>query len=153
MNGVEQVGKERRGVLSVLARADLAELADGIAAIAARPEMETLRAPEFGLVMARGRIGGAGAPFNLGEVTVTRAAVRLSSGEVGHGHVLGRERERARLVAALDALWQSPAHRREVEEKVVAPIQDRLAHADAERRAKAAATRVNFFTMVRGEDE
>ena len=79
------------------------------------PAFETVRAPEPGLVMARGRIGGGGAPFNLGEVTVTRAVVRIESGEVGFGHVLGRDTARALLVAKLDALWQSRRYRAVVE--------------------------------------
>nr|WP_269812739.1 phosphonate C-P lyase system protein PhnG [Aurantimonas marina] len=62
----------------------------------------TLRAPEAGLVMRRGRIGG-GAPFNLGEACVARASVRLASGEVGHAMVLGRDTDHARLAAFFDA--------------------------------------------------
>ena len=56
--------------------------------------------------MLRGRAGGDGAPFNVGEATVTRAIVELPSGERGYGHILGRDAERARLAAILDALWQ-----------------------------------------------
>jgi alpha-D-ribose 1-methylphosphonate 5-triphosphate synthase subunit PhnG len=36
-----------------------------------------LRAPETGLMMVQGRAGGTGERFNLGEVTVTRCALRL----------------------------------------------------------------------------
>lgn len=143
---------ERSLALSVLARARSEELDAVWEAMDARPDFEILRAPEIGLVMARGRIGGGGAPFNLGEVTVTRATVRLGSGEVGIGHVMGRDTRRALLVAQLDALWQSPDHRGRVETAVVSPVSQRLAREDAETRSKVAATRVNFFTMVRGED-
>jgi len=148
----EAAAEGRQAALRVLARAEADELAEGLEAIADRPEMETLRAPEFGLVMARGRIGGAGASFNLGEVTVTRSTLRLPTGEIGQGHILGRDRKRAYLVAALDALWQSPSHRDAVEAKVLGRIRARLAASDAQMRAETAATRVNFFTMVRGED-
>jgi alpha-D-ribose 1-methylphosphonate 5-triphosphate synthase subunit PhnG len=116
------------------------------------PAFVTVRVPEPGLVMARGRIGGSGAPFNLGEVTVTRAVVRIESGEVGFGHVLGRDTARALMVAKLDALWQTPRYRPMVEETVIAPVSRRIAGEDAETRRKTAATRVNFFTLVRGED-
>ena len=34
--------------------------------------------------VVRGRVGATGAAFNLGEMTVTRASVRLASGNVGH---------------------------------------------------------------------
>ncbi|MBZ8132031.1 phosphonate C-P lyase system protein PhnG [Afifella sp. IM 167] len=141
----------RQAALRVLARAEADELATGLESIADRPEMETLRAPEFGLVMARGRIGGSGAPFNLGEVTVTRAALRLPTGEVGQGHVLGRDRRRAVLVATLDALWQSRPYRPAVE-RIVEKIRARLDAGEARKRTETAATKVNFFTMVRGED-
>ncbi len=67
-----------------------------------------MRGPEGGLVMVRGRAGGGGAPFNLGEMTVTRCTVRLGSGLVGHAYVAGREPRRAELAALVDALMQDP---------------------------------------------
>ncbi len=118
----------------------------------ALPSIKTLRDPEFGLVMARGRIGGGGAAFNFGEMTVTRAAVQLSTGETGYGYVLGRRRRQAYLVACFDALWQTETHRQRVEHDILAPTRTRLAAEEADSAAKTAATRVNFFTMVRGED-
>jgi alpha-D-ribose 1-methylphosphonate 5-triphosphate synthase subunit PhnG len=147
------VAAERRAVLATLARAEEGEMAAGISALPDAPAFETIRLPEAGLVMARGRIGGGGAPFNLGEVTVTRAAVRLASGEVGFGHVLGRDKSRALMVARLDALWQSERYRPVVEDRVIAPVRKRLAAEDARTRRQTEATRVNFFTLVRGEDE
>jgi alpha-D-ribose 1-methylphosphonate 5-triphosphate synthase subunit PhnG len=144
---------ERRAALAVLAAADAAEMTPALEALPSAARFETVRQPEHGLVMARGRIGGGGAPFNLGEVTVTRAVVRLASGEVGFGHVLGRDKERALLVAKLDALWQAPGSRGAVEAAVLAPVRRRLAAEDAATRRRTEATRVNFFTLVRGEDK
>jgi alpha-D-ribose 1-methylphosphonate 5-triphosphate synthase subunit PhnG len=115
-------------------------------------EAHAVRGPETGLVTVRGRIGGGGAPFNVGEATVTRATVRLSTGEVGHAYALGRDSEKARLSAIADALWQDPARRGEVETKIVEPLRAAIAGADGKRRAETAATKVDFFTMVRGED-
>ena len=86
------------------------------------PAHEDLREPENGLVMVRGRIGGDGAPFNLGEATVSRAAVRLSTGEVGFGYTLGRDREKARMIALCDALVQSDQFADAVEAEVLAPL-------------------------------
>ncbi|MFN3854553.1 MAG: phosphonate C-P lyase system protein PhnG [Phreatobacter sp.] len=139
----------RKAIMGLLARATAAELRD--IAVLADGAVTTLRAPEVGLVMVRGRIGGDGAPFNLGEATVTRAAVALPGGEIGFGHVLGRDRERARLAALGDALWQCPDHRPAVEQ-AVAGIRSRLAAEAQAQRERTAATRVDFFTMVRGED-
>lgn len=142
----------RRGRMAVIARASRAALASAYAGCPDRPALDVIRRPEVGLVMVPGRIGGAGAPFYLGEVTVTRAAVRLDSGELGFSCVMGRDKERALLAAALDALAQSPAHAEHVETALLAPERDRLAAVRTETQAKAAATRVEFFTMVRGED-
>ncbi len=129
--------------------AELRQLADA----AALPlEAELLRGPETGLVTVRGRIGGGGAAFNTGEATVTRATVRLPSGQIGHAYALGRDKEKVRIAAILDASWCDEETRAAVEEKVVAPLVEKLAKADARRRAETAATKVDFFTMVRGED-
>jgi alpha-D-ribose 1-methylphosphonate 5-triphosphate synthase subunit PhnG len=102
--------------------------------------------------MVQGRVGGDGAPFCVGEATVSRAAVRLASGETGFGYVLGRDREKARLMALCDALIQAERYRDAVESAVVAPIRDRLAAERRRRAEQVAATKVEFFTLVRGED-
>jgi len=114
--------------------------------------VQALRGPEIGLVMLRGRVGGGGAPFNLGEASVVRASVRLSSGEVGHAMVLGRDVEKARLAAAFDAAWQSPQWQARIEAEVVDRSLALAAEVDRARRDETEATRVDFFTLVRGED-
>ncbi len=113
-------------------------------------DVEQLRAPENGLVMVRGRVGGDGAPFNLGEATVTRAAVRLGSGEVGFAYVLGRDKRKATLIAVCDALIQSKDQVR-VLDRVVAPLERAVRKRRQRTDAQTAATRVDFFTLVRGE--
>jgi alpha-D-ribose 1-methylphosphonate 5-triphosphate synthase subunit PhnG len=138
--------------MAILAEATAAELARGLAACGPCPEHTALRAPETGLVMVRGRIGGDGAPFNLGEATVTRSAVQLTSGEIGHAYVLGRDAGKAQLAALCDALWQTGTHCDAIEGQVLAPVRDRVQREQAEARARTAATRVDFFTLVRGED-
>jgi len=102
-------------------------------------------------VMLRGRIGGDGAPFNLGEATVSRAAVRLSSGEVGFGYTLGRDRDKARMIALCDALVQSSEFAGPVESAVIAPLRAALLARRQQKAKETAATRVDFYTMVRGE--
>lgn len=142
----------RRAMMATLARAPAAALRRLWEEAAIGAEAEMLRGPETGLVTVRGRIGGGGSPFNVGEATVTRATVRLSSGEVGHSYALGRDGEKARLAAIVDALWQRPDTRSAVEAAILAPLAAGLEADDARRRAETAATRVDFFTMVRGED-
>jgi alpha-D-ribose 1-methylphosphonate 5-triphosphate synthase subunit PhnG len=142
----------RRAAMAVLADARADEIEQGLQAVVEPIDYVELRSVETGLVMLRGRIGGEGAPFNLGEATVTRAAVQIASGEVGFAYVLGRDRKKARLSAVCDALWQNRGHRDAVEQRVLAPIRTRVEAERAHRRAETAATRVDFFTLVRGED-
>src|ERR1700712_1141546 len=113
--------KKRQAVMAVLAHTDAAEISDRLDAITL-PVHENLREPENGLVMVRGRTGGDGAPFNLGEATVSRAAVRLSTGEVGFGYPLGRDGAKARMIALCDALVQSEQFAGLIETKVIAPL-------------------------------
>ncbi len=142
---------ERGDAMRLLARATLAELSAAWGAISDKPEVTPVRGPETGLVMVLGRIGGGGHPFNLGEATVTRATVRLSSGEIGHGQLLGTDKERARYAAIFDALFQHPANR-SAAEALHRRIAARIDAEDRRRAEETAATRVDFFTMVRGED-
>lgn len=135
--------------MAVLVHAQTSELA-ALLAETGVPRYKTLRAQQ-GLVMLRGRIGGDGAPFNLGEATVARAAVRLDSGEVGFGYALGRDEAKAGLIAVCDAMIQSPSHRDAVERRIVTPLSEKLSGVRALQAARTAATRVDFYTMVRGE--
>jgi len=143
---------DRKRIVDLLGRATLAELQDALATIQPAPDFTTLRGPETGLVMVKGRIGGGGAPFNLGEASVSRASVRLADGRIGHGYRLGTNRKAASLSAVLDALAQDEAALAMLEPALFAPLEARLA-AEAERlETETAATKVDFFTMVRGED-
>ena len=139
----------RRSAMAVLADASTDDIAARMAALDV-PPCEELRMPENGLVMLRGRIGGDGAPFNLGEATVTRSAVRLTGGEVGFAYVLGRDTRKARLIAICDAMIQSKERARVID-AVVAPLEQAMLARRQKTDAETAATRVNFFTLVRGE--
>ena len=141
---------QRQAAMTVLAHSDAAEIARHLQAIAL-PVHENLREPENGLVMVRGRTGGDGAPFNLGEATVSRAAVRLSTGEVGFGYTLGRDRQKAQMIALCDALIQTTDHADTVEAKVLAPLRAAMIAERNRKAAETAATRVDFYTLVRGE--
>jgi alpha-D-ribose 1-methylphosphonate 5-triphosphate synthase subunit PhnG len=147
----EDSGQARRkAAMAVLAHSDAAEIAARLEAMA-MPEHENLREPESGLVMVRGRTGGDGAPFNLGEATVSRAAVRLASGEMGFGYTLGRDRRKAQMIALCDAMIQSADHADEIETRVLAPLRAVITAERSRKAAETAATRVDFYTMVRGE--
>jgi len=142
----------RRRWMSVLAKAEADELESVWRELPATPDYRLLRGPEVGLVMVCGRAGGTGTRFNLGEMTVTRCTVELPGGRVGHAYVRGRRPRHAELSAVLDAMLQDPVRAAAGAQSVV----ERLATAQARRRraaeARTARTRVEFLTLVRGEE-
>lgn len=182
-SAVSSLHAARRDWLAVLAkipRDELERALDRVLDGAPAPAFDWLRTPEIGLAMVRGRIGGTGDPFNLGEASVTRAALRLrgdrtngttgTTGTTGadgmnganganrpHGatvgiaYVLGRDKRRAELVALADALLQTPERHERLRAALIEPFRARLAQARAARSGEIATTRVEFFTMVRGE--
>ena len=94
-------------------------------------------------------ISGTGAPFCAGEMTVTRAAVRLDSGEMGFGYVGGRDTRHAETAAAIDALGQRADWTARLDAEILTPLAQ---EAEARHRliaARAAATKVDFFTVAR----
>jgi alpha-D-ribose 1-methylphosphonate 5-triphosphate synthase subunit PhnG len=141
----------RKAWMSLLAQADVGELTRLWASFDRDPAFDWLRPPELGGVMLRGRMGGAGAPFNLGEMTVTRCALTLADGTVGHAYVQGRSKPKAEIAAKVDALMQTEAAEA-LRAAVLDPLQAARQTCKEARAAKAAATKVEFFTMVRGED-
>ncbi len=142
----------RKTWMSLLAKAPPTALGRLWDSTGLAPDFNWLRAPEIGSTMVQGRMGGSGAPFNLGEMTVTRCALRLTDdGTVGHAYVQGRDKTHARTAALIDALMQTPLESR-LRTEVLDPLKAALDERRRTRAAKAAATKVDFFTMVRGED-
>ncbi|HEV3432199.1 MAG TPA: phosphonate C-P lyase system protein PhnG [Paraburkholderia sp.] len=149
----------RRAWMAVLARTPRADLEAALAAALGgepAPSFDWLRAPQTGLAMVRGRVGGTGNAFNLGEATVTRATLRLrapgsQSATVGVACHLGRDKRRAELAALADALLQQPERHDHLQAQLIEPLAARLAAQRAARRDDTASTKVEFFTMVRGD--
>ena len=136
---------ERKAWMGLLAKAPEGRVAALLDAAITRPEFTWLRA------MVRGRAGGTGAPFNIGEVTVTRCALTLVSGDVGHAYIQGRRKSDAEAAALVDALMQG-RNAAAVRKAVLVPLEAEQSAAKTARAEKAAATKVEFFTMARGED-
>lgn len=141
----------RKAWMSLLAKAPAGRAATLLDAVVTRPAFTWLRQPEIGSTMVRGRAGGTGAPFNLGEMTLTRCALTLETGEVGHAYIQGRRKADAEVAAIIDALMQT-AHADAIRSAVLDPIETEMTAAKTARANKAAATKVDFFTMARGED-
>ncbi len=146
----EDTAQARRHWLSVLARAETAEL-ESMWDAKSWPVPQLVRVPESGMVMLRARVAGNGAPFNLGEASVTRCAVRLGDGPLGIGYTLGRAPRKAELIACFDAALQQSEHRATLSRTVIAPLERNQAQARAARSAAAASSKVEFYTLVRGE--
>jgi alpha-D-ribose 1-methylphosphonate 5-triphosphate synthase subunit PhnG len=134
----------RQNWMSILARASAASIESALTKDRPLPAWTRIRGPETGLIMVRGRAGGSGTPFNLGEISVTRCTVRLSSGAAGHAYVVGRDERRAELAAVADAMLQEDEDLRDA---LVAPLAEAQRQLQQARAEKAAATRVEFFSM------
>ena len=141
--------------MTTLAKAPLKLLEESVAALGVLPEYRFLRSPEIGLAMVRGRAEGSGDPFNLGEMTLTRCVVQLplQTGEpiAGFGYVAGRSQRHAELAALCDALLQHENWHDPVYVQVILPLQAAYQAQQAQQAQQTEATRVNFFTMLRGE--
>lgn len=142
---------DRQGWMGLMARSREGRVAALVAEATLARKSDWLRAPEIGSVMVRGRAGGTGATFNLGEMTVTRCSLRLEDGTVGHAYVQGRRKADAEAAALVDALMQTAAAE-SVRGAILAPLAEEEAARKTARARKAAATKVEFFTLARGED-
>jgi len=150
-NASDTEARQRR--LRLLARADTERLEAIWAAWPEAPRFRRLKPPETGLAMIRARAGGVGQRFNLGEMTVSRCVVVLeASHAIGVGYVQGRDQRKAELVALFDALAQNEAVAALLERDILLPLEAELLAARRLREAKVAATKVDFFTLMRGED-
>ncbi len=144
-----EIRTNRHEWLSVLPKIDAQTLDKTWKTLSGGDDYTWIRPAETGAVMVRGRMGGSGAPFNMGEMTVTRATVRLADGTLGFGYAAGRAHRKAELVALLDAIFQqNPA----LAGQAIPPLVAELAQARNDRGRKAASTKVEFFTVVRGDN-
>ncbi len=144
--------KARQAWIALLARAPQ-PLLDAALAHHVQAQPRWLRRPETGLMMVQGRVGGTGERFNLGEVTVTRCALRLAvvqdGAPVGVAYVLGRSHRQAQMAALADALLQDPAQRAELELTLLAPVRAHLLRQQAQRHQRAQTSKVDFLTVAR----
>ena len=149
--GTDAGNEPRQTWLAVLARASRAELEEALTRLGPLPSLDHVRPSEPGMFMLRGRIGGTGDAFNLGEATVTRCALRVGASALGVGYALGRDRRKVELIAVFDALLQGIAQGAQIKRDVIEPMAHRQAQERDATSRQAATSKVEFFTMVRGE--
>ena len=142
----------RQRWMRVLAHSQPAALSARMSALNLAPDYDTLRAPEIGLVQIQARMGGTGERFFAGDATLPRAAIRLADGTLGYSWILGRDRPHAERCAAIDALMQSPHHFHTLMETLITPLEEQRSARIEARRAEVNASRVDFFTLVRGDN-
>ena len=138
--------------MGLLARTPTAMLEGAWERLSDKPEYGVLRSPVTGMVMVRGRAGGEGSRFNLGEMSVTRCVVRTADGRMGQSYVAGRDHRHAELAALFDAMLQDPQLRPLMKRDVLDPAEQSLREKREKDARKVATTKVDFCTMVRGDD-
>lgn len=142
----------RQQWMATLAMANTDELLLCSKTLVRKETFEDIRSAEVGLAQVRGRMGGTGSAFNLGDMSISRCVLRSSEGIYGYSYVSGRSKIHAQRAAELDAMLQSVNHHDEVMKVVIQTLLDEQQFKDRNRREKTESTRVNFFTLVRGED-
>jgi alpha-D-ribose 1-methylphosphonate 5-triphosphate synthase subunit PhnG len=148
---IDTSNEPRRRWLAILARASRSELEQALRPFGDLPPLEHVRPPEPGMVMLRGRVGGTGDAFNLGEATVTRCALRVGASALGLGYALGRDRRKAELIAIFDAWLQDAERHAGLQREVVQPLAVQQAAQRGATSRAAATSKVEFFTFVRGQ--
>lgn len=144
--------KERQKWMSVLAQSSFTELKARWDVLGLNAEYAMVRQPEIGLAQVRARMGSTGRQFNMGDVTITRTVIKLNSGELGYSYLQGRDKPHAVLAAVIDALMQNGQQAETINAQVIEPLAAMKHERDSQRRQEVAASKVDFFTMVRGED-
>lgn len=116
------------------------------------PEYELIRTPETGLVQpVPAWAVSATASLPATPPLPAQRYARLTVPSV-YSWILGRDRPHAERCAAIDALLQSPRHFHTLMETLITPLEAlRSARIEA-RRAEVNASRVDFFTTVRGDN-
>ncbi|MGM3183317.1 phosphonate C-P lyase system protein PhnG [Dickeya oryzae] len=142
----------RQRWLSVLAHSDVEQLQQHWLSLALQPSWQLLRAPEIGLTRLQARMGATGNRFVLGDVTVTRAVVRLDDGTCGYSYVMGRNKPHAELCALIDGLLQQQGTQSALYQQLIVPLAATHDELRQQRAREIASSKVDFFTLVRGDN-
>ena len=141
----------RQRWMATLAKSNLNQLETKVAEIGTLPEYSFIRPPEIGLTMVRGRAGGTGQVFNLGEMTITRCTLKIEE-VIGFGYVGGRSYRHAELAALCDGLMQIPEWHDIVQSIVIEFLEAEAKRKTEIQQCQTEATKVNFFTPKRGDE-
>jgi len=145
--------EQRQRWMAVLAASTPARLAALWQALELRADYQLVRAPEIGLTQLQARMGATGSRFVMGDMTVTRAVIRLEDGTYGYSYIAGRDKTHAELCALIDALMQHDAHHERLQRNLIEPLAALRLEQQQLRGREIAASRVDFFTLVRGDNQ
>ena len=140
----------RQAWMAILAKSSVVDLEQQLETLGKLPQYTFLRQPEVGLAMVRGRAGGTGQAFNIGEMTVTRCVIKIEDKQ-GFSYVGGRSKRHAELAAVCDGLLQQNEWFDLVSDRVIRPLQTKISEHQQKQQSQTDATKVEFFTMLRGE--
>lgn len=140
----------RQTWMAILAKSSVTDIEQQINTLGELPKYSFLRQPEIGLTMVRGKAGGTGEMFNLGEMTITRCVVNIEN-TAGFAYVGGRSKRHAELAAVCGGLLQQEKWLKTVRDRVIQPLEAKLIENREQQQRQTEATKVEFFTMLRGE--
>lgn len=142
---------ERQSWISLLGSADKPRLQQAWDEIRPKVTHTLVSGPETGLVMVRAREDGEGPRFNLGEMTVSKCVLKVDDTYLGYGMVMGSDLKHAKLAALLDGLCQHPGFGPALKAGLLKDLSQQREEQEAAMAEEASRTRVEFFTLKRGE--
>ncbi len=137
--------------MQLLAEAEVQELESAFERLEKPFTSTFLIKPETGMVMVQGKADGTGTPFCIGEMTVTRCMVQIMDQIQGYAMVPGSDHDHARLAALFDALLQVPAFHDSLMATLIRNLETKESQKRQALAGDVADTRVEFFTLTRGE--
>lgn len=142
----------RQRAMGVMAKSELKAISDCWQTLNITLDYDTIKPAQVGMAMVRAQAGTEGLVYNQGEMTVTRCVLQEKATQVmGVGYTQGRSKQKATLMAEVDLALQNASHQNDVIEKLVEPLEQAHQRAVAQQNKATDATKVDFFTMVRGE--
>ena len=103
------------------------------------------------MIMVRAKADGSKKRFNLGEVIVSRCVLEVNQKYLGVSWVLGSNLKHVELAALFDGLMQDPEYHGKLNLSLLQALKEKQKKKDDIIVKDAADTKVEFFTLKRGE--
>jgi alpha-D-ribose 1-methylphosphonate 5-triphosphate synthase subunit PhnG len=146
---LSRIRETRAYQLSIFSKTNESLLKNSLDHINFKENYDVLLGPEIGSIMIQGRAGGTGDKFNLGEATLTKCIVKFQE-KTGYSYHLGRNLIKSEYGAILDALMQIESYHSKLL-IYVKEFQEQIQKEKIKIIADSSESKVDFFTMVRGD--